>query len=109
MPDAPGSEQKPLTFAADEAIARIFGMLNSQYHKPGDAGRVCGQLWENLPVYKRLVWCHAACLDGGACLRSWPLFGSLTPLPQLSLDERTALLLALESMIDFFQQAGGAR
>jgi len=101
-----GSEQKPLAFVADEAIAHIYRMLNSSTRQPGDSSIFCGDLWERLPPYKRLVWCHAACLDGGACLRSWPLHGSLAPLPQLSLDERTALLCALENMIDFFQRAG---
>jgi hypothetical protein len=99
MPGAPVSEQQPFAFVADEAIARIYSMLNAPGHKLGEASLECGRLWYSLAPhpYKRLVWCHAACLDGGLCLRSWP---------ELSLDARTSLLLALESMIDFFQQAG---
>jgi hypothetical protein len=89
-------EQVALPFIADEAITRIFDMLNSP-HRPGDSSRACAALWARLDPFTRITWLHAACIDGGECLSRWEMF---------SVEERGSLLAALESLVEFFQKIG---
>ena len=90
-PDQPG-----LAFVADEAIARIFDMLNAPRPRTSEAALACEALWSRLPPISRVTWLHAACLDGGECLSHWAAFSS---------QERAELLLALENMMQFFQRS----
>ena len=85
-------EQKAFGFVADEAIRRCFELLKTD--RPAAA---CGPIWTRLNAASRIVWLHAACLDGGHCVRHWIEFDH---------DQHAALLLALENMTEFFQQVG---
>ena len=75
-----------------DRIAHSFEWLQSR-----ERSKECGVLWHRLKVTTRLVWCHAACLPGDHCLLDWSA---------LSIEDRTALLVALENMKDFSDEAG---
>jgi hypothetical protein len=59
--------------------------------------RHCGPLWTRLSAPLRLLWLHAACLDGDMCIARWDA---------LSNQERQALMLTLEDMVEFFRTVG---
>ncbi len=85
-------EQSNFPFVADEAIRRCYDLLCTE--RPVFA---CGALWTQASALYRILWLHAAQLDGGECIKHWP---------ELTADERVALMLALERMVDFFQHVG---
>jgi hypothetical protein len=51
-------------------------------------------MWAQLSASRRLLWLHAACLEGDNCCCPWVV---------LSLDERTALMITLGDIVEFFQ------
>ena len=91
-------EQPVLHFVADEAIARCFEMLNSASPRSWPVRRT-GRFWDWLKPTTRCVWCQAACLRGDHCLLAWSA---------LSAEDRTALYMALNDMVHFFQEAADA-
>jgi hypothetical protein len=57
----------------------------------------CARLWGRLAPKDRLVWLHAAGLDGGLCV--WR-FNNLTCY------EKADLMLAVENIATFYREAG---
>ena len=57
----------------------------------------CGVLWARLSPIGRLVWVHAACLPGDSVLADFATFTH---------EDKAALMVALENMVEFFQTVG---
>ncbi len=86
---------EPLVYCSVSEYERLARAHN--FIAATDWSRECSALWSRLPPLTRRTWCHAACIAGEHCLSDWRA---------LSLEEKTALCVALENMKEFFQAAG---
>jgi len=91
----PASERQ--SFLAIAQIAQGLAQCCDLINGSGSWSRGVGFLWDRLKPLTRCIWCHAACLPGHRCLLDWQA---------LSLEDRAALLVALENMQDFFEEVG---
>ncbi len=57
-------EQANFPFVADKAIRRCFDLLAQD--RPVF---LAGGLWERMSTWYRILWLHAAQLDGGGCVK----------------------------------------
>jgi len=78
-----------------QSLAQCFDLVNSS----GSWSQGVGLLWNRLTPIPRLTWCRAAVVSGDYSLRDWS---------DIDFPDRALLIVALENMQDFFQEAGGA-